>query len=176
MILAVTTVLWRLKPQQFINNVYISRPTWCTNSYNVSLFIIKRSICFGLESIIRSDVLELYIAIGISRYHTSGCRVAIATRQHLVGLLIYTVQYDARCIQRQISLYTIIFSYQTFYHQIFQTQVHRKFLQAVPSTLEHFSFFWGDQHLRSFHEHSSVYQRYQMTYSFCHLFTCVVKI
>ena len=31
-------------------NVYISRPTRCTNSYNVSLLIIKRSTCFGLFS------------------------------------------------------------------------------------------------------------------------------
>ena len=30
--------------------VYISRPTRCTNSYNVSLFIIKCSTCFGLFS------------------------------------------------------------------------------------------------------------------------------
>ena len=33
-----------------ISNVYISRPTKCTNSYNVSLFIIKHSTCFGLSS------------------------------------------------------------------------------------------------------------------------------
>ena len=33
-----------------------------------------------LQSIIRSDVLELYIVIGISRYHTSGCCVATARR------------------------------------------------------------------------------------------------
>ena len=31
-------------------DVYISRPTGCTNSYNVSLFIIKCSTCFGLFS------------------------------------------------------------------------------------------------------------------------------
>ena len=31
-------------------SVYISKPTRCTNSYNVSLFIIKRSACFGLFS------------------------------------------------------------------------------------------------------------------------------
>ena len=30
--------------------VYISRPTRCTNSYNVFLFIIKCSACFGLFS------------------------------------------------------------------------------------------------------------------------------
>ena len=52
-----------------VYNVHISRPTRCTNSYNVSLLIIKCSTCFGLfESIIRRDVLELYIAIGISRH------------------------------------------------------------------------------------------------------------
>ena len=32
------------------DKVYISRPTRCTNSYNVSLFIIKCSTCFGLFS------------------------------------------------------------------------------------------------------------------------------
>ena len=94
-----------------------------------------------LESIIRSNVLELYIVIGVSRYHTSGCCVVITTQQpgvpaytncdiqlqnvapddglkspkhvehlminkdtllefvHPVGLLIYTLQNDARCIQ-----------------------------------------------------------------------------
>ena len=31
-------------------NVCISRPTRCTNSYNESLLIIKRSTCFGLSS------------------------------------------------------------------------------------------------------------------------------
>ena len=31
-------------------SVYTSRPTRCTNSYNVSLFIIKCSTCFGLFS------------------------------------------------------------------------------------------------------------------------------
>ena len=31
-------------------NVYISRPTRCTNSYNESLLIIKRPTCFGLFS------------------------------------------------------------------------------------------------------------------------------
>ena len=31
-------------------NVYVSRPTRCTNSYNESLFIIKCSTCFGLLS------------------------------------------------------------------------------------------------------------------------------
>ena len=31
-------------------DVYISRPTRCTNSYNESLLIIKRSTCFGLLS------------------------------------------------------------------------------------------------------------------------------
>ena len=31
-------------------HVYISRPTRCTKSYNVSLFIIKCSTCFGLFS------------------------------------------------------------------------------------------------------------------------------
>ena len=33
-----------------IYHVYVSRPTRCTNSYNVSLFIIKCSTCFGLFS------------------------------------------------------------------------------------------------------------------------------
>ena len=68
-------------------NVYISRPTRCTNSYNVSLFIIKCSTCFARfspSSIIRSDVLELYIAIGISRYHKSGsCTVITAQQPHV---------------------------------------------------------------------------------------------
>ena len=31
-------------------NVYISRPTRCTDSYNASLFIVKCSTCFGLFS------------------------------------------------------------------------------------------------------------------------------
>ena len=39
---------------KFLNNkwlnVYISRPTRCTNSYNESLLIIKCSTCFGLLS------------------------------------------------------------------------------------------------------------------------------
>ena len=63
-------------------NVYISRPTRCANSYNESLLIIKRSTCFGLLSPSSgATFLELYIAIGISRYHTSSCCVAIATQQ-----------------------------------------------------------------------------------------------
>ena len=57
-------------------DVYISRPTRCTNSYNVPLLIIKRSICFGLLSH-QERLLELYIAIGICRYHTSGRCVGI---------------------------------------------------------------------------------------------------
>ena len=58
-------------------NVCVSRPTRFTNSYNVSLFIIKCSTCFGLvKSIIRSDVLDLYIAIGLNRYVCLLCTTA----------------------------------------------------------------------------------------------------
>ena len=35
---------------KLIWNLYISRPTRCTNSYNESLLIVKRSTCFGLLS------------------------------------------------------------------------------------------------------------------------------
>ena len=38
---------WRCMHRASYCNVYISRPTRCTNSYNVSLFIIKCSTCFG---------------------------------------------------------------------------------------------------------------------------------
>ena len=37
-------------PHEDNRTVYIRRPTRCTNSYNVSLFIIKCSTCFGLFS------------------------------------------------------------------------------------------------------------------------------
>ena len=51
-------------------NVYISRPTRRTNSYNESLLIIKCSACFGLFSASSGTTfffLKLYIAISISR-------------------------------------------------------------------------------------------------------------
>ena len=51
----------------YFADVYISRPTRCTNSYNVSLFIIKCSTRLGLLVHHQEQRLELYIAIGISR-------------------------------------------------------------------------------------------------------------
>ena len=43
----VSFTFWRCMHRASYCNVYISRPTRCTNSYNVSLFIIKCSTCFG---------------------------------------------------------------------------------------------------------------------------------
>ena len=45
-----TYSIWRCMHRASYCNVYISRTTRCTNSYNVSLFIIKCSTCFGLFS------------------------------------------------------------------------------------------------------------------------------
>ena len=42
----INSVTW--KGDDVIFNVYVSRLTRCTNSYNESLLIIKRSTCFGL--------------------------------------------------------------------------------------------------------------------------------
>ena len=43
----ITNLVWRCMHRASYCNVYISRPTRCTNSYNVSLLIIKCSTCFG---------------------------------------------------------------------------------------------------------------------------------
>ena len=58
-----TATSWSIGPESYVlllatkkckdeniwkHNVYISRTTRCTNSYNVSLFIIKCSTCFRL--------------------------------------------------------------------------------------------------------------------------------
>ena len=40
--------------------VYVSRPARCTNSYNVSLFIIKCSTCFELFSCTQQPDLPAY--------------------------------------------------------------------------------------------------------------------
>ena len=61
-------------------DMYISRLTRRTNSYNVSLFIIKCSTCFGLfgsssEATFWSCISQLVYA------GTSGCCVDIATQQ-----------------------------------------------------------------------------------------------
>ena len=44
------TSIWRCMHHASYCNVYISTPTTCIDSYNVSLFVIKCSTCFGLFS------------------------------------------------------------------------------------------------------------------------------
>ena len=59
---------WRCMSRASYCNVYVSRPTRWTNSYNESLLIIKRSTCFGLFSPSSgATFLKLY-RNGISRY------------------------------------------------------------------------------------------------------------
>ena len=47
--ICIPSTIWRCVHRVSYCNVYISRPTRCTNSYE-SLLIIKRSTCFGLLS------------------------------------------------------------------------------------------------------------------------------
>ena len=54
-------------------DMYISIPTRCTDSYNVFLFIIKRSTCFGLFSPSSGTTFfeSLYRNYSLTRYKTS---------------------------------------------------------------------------------------------------------
>ena len=93
--------VWGLETSLFcrtimcLYNVYISRPTRCTNSYNESLLIIKCSTCFGLLSQTSGvTFLKLY-SYGISRYvwllfcysHTTVRRMVPAYTKYDVQLI-----------------------------------------------------------------------------------------
>ena len=78
-------------------NIYISRPTGCTNSYNESLLIIKCSTCFGLFS--PSSGATFFEAVYRNWYKAVRVAVNKDTLQefvHLVGLLIYTFDMSVR--------------------------------------------------------------------------------
>ena len=56
-------------------SMYINRPTRCTNSYNVSLFIIKCSTCFGLFSPSSGIDISRYVWLLPRNSQTYGTRL-----------------------------------------------------------------------------------------------------
>ena len=65
-------------------NVYICRPTRCTNSYNESLLIIKCSTCFGLFS--ASSGTTCFEAVYRNWYNHSMVHAASSLSEYLVCL------------------------------------------------------------------------------------------
>ena len=84
--------------------VYISRPTRCTNSYNVSFCIIKRSTCFGLFSPSSGTTFWSCISqCGIIRYVWLLC----TTARH-AGLYHIAIRCTVHTTSRRMNLQLLL--------------------------------------------------------------------